>query len=139
MRSVVRIIVGLVLGIAVCAAAETPRVALRGSLVQENGKPPAIETADHHRVELSGDDSTMKVLNDARLKGADFEALGHSTGAGHFLVDPIHTTALFVHKDGKRLEVTYYCHTCNIRTYVPGKCVCCQQETDLDLIDPQDQ
>jgi hypothetical protein len=31
--------------------------------------------------------------------------------------------------------VTYYCDVCSIRYYQPGRCVCCQQETRVDLHD----
>lgn len=133
----VRLILALALGTSLCIASDAPAVSLRGTL--DTGKQPTIETADHHRVALSGDESTMLVLHDSRLKGTDFEVLGHYTDPAHFAVDPIHTTSLFVHKDGKRLAVTYFCHTCNIRSYTPGKCVCCQQETDVDLVDPKDR
>jgi hypothetical protein len=138
MKAVVRLILALGLGMATCFASAPPGVSLRGTLIQEKGKPPAIEKSDHQRIVLSGDQHTMQVLNDVRLKGDDFEVIGHFTGAGRFTVDPIDTEALFVHKNGKKLEVTYYCQTCNLRYYWPGKCVCCQQETQLDLIDPKD-
>jgi hypothetical protein len=32
--------------------------------------------------------------------------------------------------------ITYWCDVCSIRAYTPGPCVCCQQETTLDLRDP---
>jgi hypothetical protein len=35
--------------------------------------------------------------------------------------------------------ITYWCDVCSIRTYTPGKCWCCQQETTLDLRDPDQQ
>jgi hypothetical protein len=76
------------------------------------------------------------VLKDARLAGSDFEVAGHSTGINQFAIDPIHTHSLFVYKDGKRRAVTYWCDICYIRTYTPGKCWCCQEETRLDLRDP---
>jgi hypothetical protein len=104
---------------------------LRGKLV--NG--PALETASG-RVVLSGDEPTMLVLNDKRLAGLDYEVVGRSTQPGQFMVDPIHTRAMFVHKGGKRWLVTYWCDVCTIRTYSPGTCVCCQDETQLDLLDP---
>ncbi|HUS06612.1 MAG TPA: hypothetical protein VMZ52_09965, partial [Bryobacteraceae bacterium] len=97
---------------------------------------PALQGADGKLTLLSGDEPTLGVLKDARLAGADFEALGHATGAGQFTIDPIHTRALFVHKDGKRLMVTYWCDICYIRTYTPGNCWCCQEDTRLDLRDP---
>jgi hypothetical protein len=63
----------------------------------------------------------------------DFEALGHFTAVDRFMIDPIYQRAMFVHKDGKRLLITYWCKVCYIRTYVPGNCRCCQKYTDLDL------
>ena len=97
------------------------------SLTPQGGQPVS------QPVSLSGDDATMGVLRDDRLGGADFEALGRMTSPGHFDISKIHTRSLFVHKDGKRLMVTYWCDVCYIRTYTPGKCWCCQKDTDLDL------
>jgi hypothetical protein len=119
-----------------CFAAETKSVSIRGALVQRDGKPPALETADHHFISLDGDDSTKAVLNDKRLAGFDLEAKGRFTGPDQFLVDPIHTQNLLVHKDGHVKLITYWCDVCSIRTHSPGPCWCCQKETTLDLRDP---
>jgi hypothetical protein len=105
---------------------------LRGKLVQPDGKPPAIETGGGQTVALDGDKDTMGVLKDKRLAGADLELKGHRE-ADHFVVDAIHTKAMHVHRDGKRLAITYWCDTCAIRTFTPGICWCCQEETNLDL------
>ena len=99
---------------------------LRGKL--RAGAVPAIDT-----VQLTSDSDTLGVLGDPRLEGTDFEVLGHFTDPTHFDVDKIHTRSLFVHKGGKRFMVTYWCDVCYIRTYTPGKCWCCQKDTDLDL------
>jgi hypothetical protein len=108
---------------------------IRGKLVQPAGSRPALEMPDHRTVYLEGDDDTTAVLHDKRLAGMDLEAIGSFKAPDVFVVDPIYKRALFVHKDGKRLMITYFCKVCNIRTYRPGKCRCCQQETDLDLIE----
>ena len=127
--------------LAAAALAQTPPPAtIRGTLLQRPGKPPAVETADHHIISLDGDEPTKGVLNDKRLAGFDLEAKGHFTASDQFLVDPIHTKAMFVHKDGHVKVITYWCDVCSIRTYTPGPCWCCQKETLLDLRDPdQDQ
>ena len=78
------------------------------------------------------------MLNDKRLAGFDLEAKGHFTAPDRFQVDPIHTRAMLVHKDGQAKLITYWCDICSIRTYSPGLCWCCQQETTLDLRDPDD-
>jgi hypothetical protein len=108
-------------------------VSLRGKLIQPEGRP-AIETAEHKVVRLEASDEPIGgVLADKRLAGSDVEVLGHYAAPDRFVVDPVHTRPVFVHKGGKRLYVTYWCEVCAIRTYTPGKCWCCQKETDLDL------
>jgi hypothetical protein len=122
---------------ALVAAAESgPSTTLRGKLLVAEGKSTAIETADRKLVALDGDESTRKILGDKRLNGFEVEAKGHFTGPDRFLIDPIHTRALVVRRDGHVKLITYFCDVCNIRAYTPGQCVCCQRETTLDMIDP---
>ena len=131
--------VALLLGCCLAAAcfAEGSRPAsIKGTLVQRPGKPPAIETADHHVISLEGDEPTQSVLQDKRLAGFDLEVRGHFTAPDQFQVDPFHTQAMFVHRGGHIKVITYWCDTCSIRTYTPGPCWCCQKETILDLRDP---
>ena len=118
---------------AVSGFAAVPGLSIRGKLVQSPGKKPALEISGQKLIQLEGDDSTLAVLNDKRLAGMDLEAIGHFNSPDRFEVDPIHTKALFVHKDGKKLSISYWCDVCYIRTYAPGICVCCQKYTDLDL------
>jgi hypothetical protein len=65
--------------------------------------------------------------------------VGERGQGGVFVVDPIHKKAMFVVRGGKRLFVTYWCDICSIRTYTPGKCWCCQEETELDIRERYDQ
>jgi hypothetical protein len=109
------------------------KATLRGKLVQKPGGTPVIVTADGREVIPSGDAQTSGVLKDARLNGAEFELAGEYDAARTFQIGPIHTRSMHVHKDGKRLVVTYWCEVCAIRTYTPGICWCCQEETALDL------
>jgi hypothetical protein len=114
-------------------AASVPGLSLRGKLTRSPDQKPALDVGPNNLVSLEGDQPTTGVLNDKRLLGTDFEAVGHFNSPGHFEIDPIHTRSMFVHKDGKRLMITYWCDVCYIRTYTPGTCVCCQKYTDLDL------
>jgi hypothetical protein len=109
---------------------------LTGKLVLTAGKPPALELADHKLVQLDGDESTRKILGDQRLNGFEVQAKGRTTFPGRFFLDPFHTSPLMVLKDGKLKRITYWCATCHLRAFTPGLCVCCQGETELDLIDP---
>jgi len=112
-------------------------ISVRGRL--ETGDQPVLILSGGRRIQLHGDDATMGVLADERLKNADFEVLGHWTGPDKFEAGLITSRSLFVHKDGKSLMVTYWCSVCSIRTYTPGPCVCCRKYTDLDLRESDDQ
>lgn len=120
-------------------AADPQTVTLHGKLIVREGRPATLETPDHKLVQLDGDTPTHKVLGDTRLNGFEIQAKGHYTAPGRFQLDPIHTHSLLVNRDGHLKMVTYWCDTCSIRAYTPGPCVCCQQETVLDLRDPDKQ
>ena len=126
------------LAIVVCGFAGDPIKSdtLRGKLIVRAGEPAAIETADHRRVLLDGDQPTRKVLHDERVNGFEVEAHGHFTAPDRFLIDKQHTHSLLVQHDGQLQMITYWCDVCGIRAYAPGPCVCCQEETTLELRDP---
>ncbi|HUS06595.1 MAG TPA: hypothetical protein VMZ52_09880, partial [Bryobacteraceae bacterium] len=67
-------------------AANPSSTSVRGKLVTGPQGTPALQGADGKLTLLSGDEPTLGVLKDARLAGADFEALGHATGAGQFTI-----------------------------------------------------
>ncbi len=98
----------------------------------DNVNSPRIRHGDKEAIELAGDDEVMSVLRDRRLDGAEIEVRGRIE-AGRLRVDPSHTSPLRVLQSGRRLVVTYWCDTCAIRTYAPGICVCCREDTELDL------
>ena len=108
----------------------------RGKLTKATTGEPALQTSDGKLVLLGGDPDTVGVLKDARLANTDFEVVGQYTPGGRFTINPIHKRALFAYKGGRRLMVTYWCDVCAIRTYTPGICWCCREETALDLIEP---
>jgi hypothetical protein len=111
-------------------------LSLRGKLRQREAAAPGLELSDGKLVRLSGDDPTIGVLNDPRLKDIEFEVVGRYAEQDRFDIDLIHTRSLFAYRGGKRLMVTYWCDICYIRTYTPGECWCCQEWTELDLRDP---
>ena len=122
-----------------CAAGNTQNETLRGKLTIRDGQPASLETADHKVVNLDGDEPTRKVLTDHRLNGFDIQVRGHFAAPNRFVIDPQHTHSLLVHRDGHLKLVTYWCSVCSIRAYTPGPCVCCQEETTLDLRDPDQE
>ncbi len=118
------------------AVGETVTVSRR--LRQVEGQPSTLDMGGGKSLVLEGDPSTTGVIQDKRLKDLPFELIGTYTSTGAFRIDPIHKRAMFVHKGGKRLIVTYWCAVCSIRTYTPGICYCCQDETELDLRETTD-
>jgi hypothetical protein len=128
----------LVGSIIASARAADQRPGARGSLTVTARGKPALRTAAGKLIPLAtADQETLDVLADPRLAGTDFEVAGHPGPGGAFTVDPIYKRALFVHKDGKKLLVTYWCDICYIRSYSPGNCRCCQNPTRPDFVDPE--
>ncbi len=128
-----------------CCLAESPKsapaqaaVKLRGKLKQRDGQPPALETTDRKLVILEGDADAMKVLNDARLNGAELEASGRFTAPDRFSIEHNHARSVLARQDGKLKMITYWCDVCSIRSYEPGLCWCCQEDTVLQLRDPDE-
>jgi hypothetical protein len=109
---------------------------VRGKLTKDGTGRPVLQVAGGSFVVVTGDEETTLVLNDKRLAGADFEVIGEKKADGSVAINPIHLAALWAHKDGKRKRVTYWCDVCAIRTYSPGLCWCCREDTELELRDP---
>lgn len=123
---------------ALCAGQEQKK-RLRGKLGKDGKGRPVLRMEGGREVLLDGDESTVGVLLDDRVAGSDFEVVGEFGEGGVFQIEPIHKKGMFVHKEGKRLFVTYWCDICSIRTYTPGKCWCCQEDTELDIRERYDQ
>lgn len=101
--------------------------------LKQTGAGPVLVTV-RGEVAVTGDEESNEVLRDQRLAGMQLEGKGHFTDATHFRLDHFHTKPVrVVQADGVKKEVTYWCEVCSIRTYTPGKCLCCQEETALDL------
>jgi hypothetical protein len=111
-------------------------IVVRGKLSVSPAGQPGLTIGGGTFVALQGDPDTQGVLKDARLAGTDFEVVGSFGEGNQFQINPIHMRALFTYKAGRRLMVTYWCDVCAIRTYTPGICWCCREETALDLLEP---
>ncbi|HLY63744.1 MAG TPA: hypothetical protein VKV95_23635 [Terriglobia bacterium] len=71
----------------------------------------------------------LHTLQDKRLDNKEVRLEGLTKPDGTLEVDHFFT----VH-DGKLFRVRYYCEVCNIEALEPGRCVCCQQPTELQEI-----
>ena len=118
---------------AACLAASSLHAEDRVRTLHGTLTPGGLRTADGQIVKLDGDEPTIGVLNDKRVQGMELEITGQPSANGTVRILPIHKQGMFVLKDGKKLFVTYWCDICSIRTYTPGVCLCCQDETQLDL------
>lgn len=105
---------------------------LTGKLVRRDGQPPLLEVSGR-LIPLEGEPETMQVLEDSRLNGAELELIGRES-ANRFTVGPFYESkSMLVRRGGKRYTISYWCEICSIRTYTPGKCMCCREETELSL------
>ena len=78
------------------------------------------------KLELKTDELLDATMRDPPLAGRTWEIRGNEADADTFEVD-----RAFTIKNGKRYRVTYYCEICHITTYDPGRCMCCQEDTEL--------
>ncbi len=119
----IRILAGLALAIS-AAASDT---ALRGRLAPPvAGEPLQLVTAEGEAVELALIESMELTMRDPQLAERLWEVRGRRLDDGRYGVDKIFTV-----KDGELHRVTYYCEICHITTHEPGRCMCCQADTDL--------
>ncbi len=129
------------LGLAIPAFAASPAAAgapasseIRGKLIQPDSGPVSLDTGSV-KIEIRADKDSDSVLHDRRLAPLEIALHGHPIDATHFQLDPFFLKPIYAMKNGKEMLVTYYCDVCSIRYYTPGRCVCCQQETRVDLHD----
>lgn len=135
-RLSVRLLLALALGwVFIATAVASDFVTIRGTLVASSGavpgpdEPLVVSIAGGKKVTLTGDIFSQGQLRDQRLAGRTWEFEGVYLPGGEFEIQ-----RLFTIKDGKRYKVTYWCEVCAIRTHEPGRCMCCQDETELQEI-----
>ncbi len=113
---------------------------IRGRLAAEAGQAPPEDKPlvlissrtrgdNGKKVTLAGDEFSEGQLRDPRLAGREWEFEGKFAADGNFTI-----YKLFTLKEDKRHRVTYYCEVCHIYTHEPGRCMCCQDETELQEI-----
>jgi hypothetical protein len=102
---------------------------LDGKLITVAGKPPVLKTAKQEYPLTATATYVLHTLQDKRLAGREIQVQGTFGNSGTFEVSKFFTV-----RDGKLYRVRYYCETCNIVALEPGRCVCCQQPTELQEI-----
>jgi hypothetical protein len=105
-------------------SAEKGEVSIQGKLVVESGKPVVLESAGGTVRLTSDNESIAATLQDSHVSGRELKLVGRGKGDGSFEVRDF----FVVHGD-KLFRLIYFCDTCNITTFSPGICLCCQQPT----------
>jgi hypothetical protein len=102
---------------------------LQGKLLFIQGTGPVVKTTTK-QVPLAGRyEYIFRTLEDKRLRDDEVRLIGEFVADGNFRVDDIFT----IHH-GEVYRVRYFCETCNIVGLGPGRCVCCQQPTELQEV-----
>jgi len=121
--------------LSICAAparaadTQNSQQTLQGKLLFIQGTGPVVKTAKK-QVPLAGRyEYIFKTLEDKRLRNDEVRLKGEFQKDGNFRVDNIFT----IHH-GEVYRVRYFCETCNIVGLGPGRCVCCQQPTELQEV-----
>ena len=105
------------------AATET----VRGRLASPGGSEPLrLVGLNGASIELVVDESLERTMRDPQLATRLWELRGQVRRDGRLAVERIFTVI-----DGQLHRVTYYCVICHITTHEPGRCMCCQGDTDL--------
>lgn len=129
MLSAITFLVALLasLPLADAASAAPAAASIRGRIAPAaEDRPLQLVTAGGRAFDLIVDESLQRTMRDPQLAERTWEALGRETADGRFEVDRAFTV-----KNGRRHRVTYYCEICHITTHEPGRCMCCQEETEL--------
>ena len=109
------------------ASASAATTSLRGRLaLPAEDAPLRLVTAEDETVELAAGPGLEATMRDKQLAERTWEVRGQMLDDGRFAVEKIFTV-----KDGELYRVTYYCEICHITTHEPGRCMCCQGDTDL--------
>ena len=99
-------------------------VSIQGKLLVVSGKPSMLESAGKSTRLTSDVESIAETLLDPRLSGRELKLVGKRKSDGSFEVRDF-----FVAHGDRLFRLIYFCDTCNITTFSPGICLCCQQPT----------
>ena len=102
-------------------AGEKGRTTLRGNLGVSGGA--SVLEGEGKRVPLTSRDKNIAAsLGDSRLAGRELHIVGQFGPDGAFDVAELHVV-----RRAALYRLIYFCDVCNITTFSPGDCACCQQ------------
>ncbi len=106
---------------------------LEGVLQSGTDRLPNLAIGDKTLHLKSDDEKIAATLRDERLSGRELRVVGSAGKDGSFNVRDF-----FVIRDGKPYKIIYFCEICNITTFSPGNCLCCQRPTVPVEVSPTD-
>jgi len=106
---------------------------LLGGVLQTPGQTPEFRSDGKVYHLTARSDYILKTLADKRIADRQFRLEGKLQPDGSFEIDRFYT----IHQ-GKLFKVRFYCDTCHITYVEPGKCVCCQGDTELKEVPASD-
>jgi len=109
-----------------------PPLPIEGKLVQLSSGPALRVNGKDFRLSAQKP-WYLHTLKDKRLANREIRVEGEWAPDGSLKIIHFYTV-----KHGRLYRVRYFCEVCNIEALEPGKCVCCQQPTELQEI-PVDQ
>ncbi len=125
------LILAAVLLIPAAFATQDDIVTYRGKIVHLPGddmqgeEPIRFEADSGETFDLVLEPDNFYAIHDKLLKDRVWEFEGRVKG------DQLEVQKMFTVKDGHRHKVTYYCEICHIVSYRPGRCMCCQEDVEL--------
>jgi hypothetical protein len=122
--------------VALLPQATLRETSIQGKLLVEVGKPPRLVYGDRTVILSSGDDTVLRTLQDTRISQKVLKLEGRYLEDGSFQANRF----FVIRAGGDAVRLVYFCQICNITTFSPGDCVCCQAPTvptEIPLSDPR--
>jgi hypothetical protein len=107
---------------------------LQGKLRIAEGKALLVAETGKQTSLISADADVAATLADTRLSDRPVSVLGSTRPDGAFSV-----RVLYVVRGESLYRVVYFCAKCNITTFAPGDCMCCQEPTVPIEVPPTDR
>ncbi len=113
--------------------ATQPSSVFLGKLSLKSHPDPVLEVGKKTVRLASHDESIAAILRDPRMENREVRVEGNPSGKEGFEVQKLYTV-----RNNKLYRVIYFCEVCNITSFKPGKCECCQAPTELTEVPPDD-
>jgi hypothetical protein len=103
------------------ANATDKEISVQGTVIIAEGKARLIRTKEKDTLLTSSDPLIAGIFQDSRISGKNMKLEGKFLPDGSFEIKRFHIA------HGESLyRLIYFCEVCNIHSFGPGDCVCCQ-------------